>query len=467
MRWERERFKVIHRLQETIRHWDMLKPGHTVILAVSGGRDSLVLLDAMCNLAPDLAIDIKVVHIDHGLRPESAEDADFVREAAGHYGLPLSIEKVNITREANERDLSPEEAARKARYEVFERELSRSGSDCLATGHTADDRAETLLLRMISGAGPSGLASIAPVRRPYIRPLIDVWRSEVDAYVPYLPFTPRDDPSNRDLSIPRNRIRHELLPLLEAHYNPSVKKALIRDASLLASFVEMINPSIQEAMERDLSRSDADITIDIESLKTRPLAVQRQVIMNVLERLGVEQDFDLIEGIRLKLMHGAGNPQLRLSPELTARKVYDVLLIGPHRGENPIEGTWSIPAEGLYFLEDASLRLKLTLNTYRGEDPKKCSSGETSICLDADKLLFPLTLRGILPGDRFHPLGAAGTRKVQDFLVDIKHPRQERSRVLALESEGKIAWLLGLRMDDRFKIEAGTRRIIKIEFLRG
>lgn len=454
-------------MDETIRRYDMLAPGQTVLLAVSGGRDSLVLLDAMVNLAPALAIDLRVVHVDHGLRPESGEDADFVCEAAERYGLPVSVEKVNITREGKGGVLSPEEAAREARYEAFGHQLSKSGAERLATGHTADDRAETLLLRMISGAGPTGLASIAPVRLPYIRPLIDVWRSEVDAYLPFLPFTPRDDPSNADLSIPRNRVRHELIPLLEAEYNPSIRKALVREASLMASFGEMIKPEIEEALDRDVSQSHADIAIDIEGLKTRPLAVQRQVIVTALAGLSIEPDFEMIEDIRLKVMNGDGNPSLDLSTELVARKVYGTLLIGPRMnaaGEKANEDSWLVPAEGLYFLEEISVQLHLSSKTYQGQDPRSCSSGETAACLDAEKLLFPLTLRRIMPGDRFHPLGAAGTRKVQDFLVDIKLPREERRRVLVLESDGKIVWLPGLRIDDRFKVDENTRRIMQIDF---
>lgn len=470
MRWEKERFKVIHRVELTMRRWEMTRPGQTLLVAVSGGRDSLVLLDVMVQLAPRAEIALRVLHVDHGLRPESTADAAFVEGVAQHYGLPCSVLKVEISREGKGKPLSPEEAAREARYEAFERELSDTGADCLATGHTADDRVETMLIRLISGAGPSALASIAPVRYPYVRPAIEVWRSEVDAHVPFLPFVPREDPSNLDLSIPRNRIRHELLPLLERQYNPSIRKALLREADMLASSQELVTPLIEEAMA-DVSSLEGDIEIDIQALGSRPLAIKRQVIVDVLTGLGIEPDFDMVEDIRLKVLEAKGNPRLVLSAGVTARKVYGSMIIGSRPSPVRLQGRgateeWIIPGEGNYLLRYLSLRLRISSRPYGGEDPKGSSSGPAVAWLDASCLSFPLKVRRIRPGDRFHPLGSQGTKKVQDFLVDLKLPREDRRNVIVLESGGKIVWLLGLRMDDRFKVNEDTSRMAVIEFER-
>jgi tRNA(Ile)-lysidine synthase len=467
LKWEKQRFKVIREMEDCIRRYSMLEPGQTVLVAVSGGRDSLVLLDALVNLAPGLGIELRVVHVDHGLRKESPEDAGFVSRVADFYKLPAAIHKVNISRKRGGRALSPEEAAREARYEVFDRELAGSGAQRLATGHTADDRVETFLLRLLAGAGPAGLTSIAPARFPYIRPLIDTWRSDIDSYLPFLPFEPREDRSNFDTSVPRNRVRHRLLPLLEAEYNPSARKVFLREAKLLESFQEMVMATIEEARQADVSKSGEGFLVDIESIKRRPAGVQRQLILDILVALGVEPGFDAVEDIRHRLIYGRENPTLDLSAGVTARKQYGTLFLGKRRNpEEPRDLEWKLPAEGLYHLQELSIVLRISPIRLPDRDPSHLS-GATRILVDADKLLFPLTLRHPGPGDRFSPLGMKGSKKVQDFLVDIKLPAADRGKVLVLESEGRIVWLAGLRMDERFKIDEKTSRVMEIELKTG
>jgi tRNA(Ile)-lysidine synthase len=414
----------------------MFAPGQTILLGVSGGRDSLVLLDVMANLAENLSIKLGVIHVDHGLRRESGQDAAFVLEVARHYGIGARVHEVKIKRKRS----SPEEAARQARYEAFERELARSGAERLATGHTADDRVETLLMRVIAGAGPSGLAAIVPVRHPYVRPLLEIWRSDVDSYLPFLPFEPREDPSNLDLSIPRNRVRHSLLPLLEKEYNPSIKTALLREAKLLSSFNAVMGPMVEEARDQCVVPSDNGYELDSRTLREKPLAVQRQLIMDVLVDLGMDPDFGMIEDLR-ELLQARENPSLVLSRQVRAHKLYDKVIVGRRpaaSGRQAASERWAIPAEGLYYLEGTPMRLRISEKPYRGEDPRALGSEKTCILVDAARLPFPLVVRRIRPGDRFHPLG----------------------------SDGRIVWLLGLRMDDGFKVTSATRRVMEIELER-
>lgn len=458
MRWEKERFTVIARVRETLRRWPMFHPGDLALVAVSGGGDSLVLLDVLVQLAGEEGITLSVVHVDHGLRPESGEEAVFVKGVAAHYSLPCRVINVEVPRTNGRMRKSPEEAAREARYRAFEEELSEAGAARLATGHTADDRVETLLLRLITGAGPRGLGSIPPVRLPYVRPLIQVWRREVEAYAPYLPFPPRLDPSNLDVSIPRNRVRHRLLPLLEEEYNPSVRRALLREADMLASLGDLLESLAEEAGREDVTATPSGLEIYIESLRSRPLAVRRQLIAACLLRLGLEPDFDLVEDLRRRLLEAEGNPRLDLGRDLAARKVYDRLILGPHPPGTPV-GELLIPGKGLYHLPHLGMELEVGARPLGDGDPRRDSGGPSTAWLDADRLSFPLKVRGACPGDRFHPLGAPGMKKMHDFLLDLKLPRDERGGVAVLESAGKIAWVLGLRIDERFKVGEGTSRV--------
>jgi tRNA(Ile)-lysidine synthase len=462
MKWERERFTVITRVRDTLRRWPMLSPGDLVLAAVSGGVDSLVLLDVLVQLVDELGIELRVLHVDHGVRPESGEDAAWVEMVAGHYGLPCAVRKVAV---GDGGDKSPEEALRDARYGAFDAEIATSGAARLATGHSADDRVETLLLRIVAGSGPRGMGSIPPLRPPFIRPLIRVWRSEIEAYAQFLPFAPRLDQTNLDISIPRNRIRHRLLPLLEEEYNPSVKRALLGEAEMLASMAEIIDLLTVEAERSVVSETSRGDEIDVEGLRSRPLAVRREVIAASLRRLGLEPGFDLVEDIRIKLLEIEGSSRLDLTPGSSARRVYDRIILGPRPSQVAVPET-EIPGEGIYALPETGIRLELRTRPRGREDPREAMGDPNNAWLDADRLVFPLLVRGVRPGDRFHPLGAPGRRKLQDFLVDLKVPREDRERVMVLESAGEIAWVVGMRIDERFKIREDTGRILVLEVRR-
>ncbi len=455
MRWERERFTVIARVRDTLRRWPMFGRGEVVLAAVSGGADSLVLLDVLMQLAEEEGISLRVVHVDHGVRRDAADDATYVRRVAEHYGLDCSVRRVEVQRGAG---TSPEEGLREARYGAFREELESSGAERLATGHTADDRVETLLLRVISGAGPRGLGSIPPLRPPFVRPLIRVWRSEVDEYARFLPFAPRLDHTNLDTSIPRNRIRHRLLPLLEEEYNPSVKRVLLGEAEMLASLAEVIDELTSQSEETDVTAKARGEEIDVEGLRSRPLAVRREVIAACLRRLGLEPRFGLVEDIRSKLLDIEGCSRLDLGQDHSARRVYDRIVLGPRPPRVAVPEI-HIQGEGTYPVPGTGLRLEVSVRKSGGEDPRKAVESPREAWLDADRLSFPLLARGVRPGDRFHPLGAPGGRKLQDFLVDEKVPREERPGIMVIECKGEIAWVVGMRIDDRFKLRGDTRRV--------
>lgn len=471
MRWERERFQVIDRVRKTIRRWGMVAPGDLVVVAVSGGADSLVLLDVLVQLASDEGISLRVLHVDHGLRPESAQEAEYVGEAARRYGLPFRAVRVKVE-SSGASDMSPEEAARKARYRAFEEELKDCGAKRLATGHTADDRVETLLLRLFTGAGPRGLAGIPPVRGPYIRPLIRVWREEVETYARFLPLTPLRDPTNRDTNIPRNRVRHLVLPLLEDRF-PGVRKVLLREAETLEEIWEYLEAEARAAEREGVRKTEEGMEVDAAFLLSLPAAVRRELTARLLRSAGVETDYHILEDILYKLAEGEGSATLDLGKGRVARREYGRLILGPTTEAGSSAGEASgeevlVPGEGGYLLPAGGGRLELeiisrsenlNLSVFSGKDDPRVA------WLDAERLVFPLRLRGIRPGDRFRPLGAPGSRKLQDFLVDLKVPRRERGRVVILESAGEIAWVVGYRIDDRFKVTPKTKKILRGQVL--
>jgi len=455
MKLERERFTVITRVRDTVRRWPMFEPGDLVLAAVSGGVDSLVLLDVLVQLAEETGISLRVVHVDHGVRVESSDDAEYVKRVADHYGLDCSLRRVRLPEDTG---LSPEERLREARYGAFYQELENAGAQRLATGHTADDRVETLLLRLITGTGPRGMGSIPPLRPPFARPLIRIWRREVEEYADYLPFPPRLDHTNLDTSIPRNRIRHRLLPLLEEEYNPSVKRVMLGEAEMFAALAEIVDELARECEETDVEATARGDELDVEGLRSRPLAVRREVIATSLRRLGLQPGFDLVEDIHDKLLAIEGSSRLDLGPGHSARRVYDRIILGPKPAMDSLPET-RIAGEGAHVVTGTGLQLDVKIYPRTSADPREVVDDASEAWVDADRLSFPILARGVRPGDRFRPLGAPGTRKLQDFLVDEKVPREDRPRVVVLECGGEILWVAGMRIAESFKVHEDTVRV--------
>ncbi len=452
-------FSVLRRAREAVDRYGMLRGGEKVLVCVSGGPDSMVLLDVMHRLSGELDLALEVFHVDHALRPASHEDAEYVRRAAGHYGLPFRSQRVAVRREAvGGRTLSPEEAAREARYLSITGYLEESRADKAALGHQADDRVETLLMRLLTGAGPRALASIPPVRGPFIRPLIRVWRKEIGEYLPHLPLTPLEDPTNLDLGVPRNRVRHLLLPLLEKDFNPRVRQSLERVMDLLGEELggeESPNPP----------RASGDVgglCISLRDYSGLSLTERRRMLHRTLLELGVRPGYRLVEDLRRGVFEGRPGNRMCLPGGVLAVNEYGrvVFMEGGRWEEAWGSGGDEVLLEGEGEFSFPGLGVDLTLSFGReGEGMDGFPESAWEAVLDLDRLEFPLRLRGIRPGDRFHPLGAPGGRKVQDFLTDAKVPRQRRGRVLALLSGDSIACLLGLRISDDFKVTASTERV--------
>ncbi len=442
----------------------MLQEVKTVLVALSGGPDSLVLLDVLDKLKSEFRLQLEIFHVNHGLREESLKEEEFVRQVAEHYGLACCVERVEVEKYRRKGERSPEEAARLARYAAFQRKLDSSGFQRVALGHHADDLVETFLLRLIWGAGPSALASIPPVRGPYIRPLIEVWRKEIEAYAKNLPFSPMRDPSNLDISIPRNRVRHLLIPFLENSFNPKVKSSLINEIELLR---EEWEERAGEPLE-SLGESAGDY-LDIASCRRLSLAGQRRALKEMLLRKGIPPSFRRVEDLRLKVLEGKNGSTMHLPAGWLAVREYDRVRFFNRDELSPTsyEKEAEIPGEGVFALPGFGAELRLRVEEPREDGGAHITRDPWKASLDWGKLDFPLKLRYVRPGDRFHPLGAPGKRKLQDFLVDLKVPRGSRSQVMVLLSGDEIVWVPGFRIDERFKVTPSTTRVAQMELALG
>lgn len=270
-------------VEGTIRRHAMLAEGDGIVVAVSGGPDSIALLDVLAALAPVWGWRLVVGHVDHGLRPESAGEASWVAGRARALGLPCEVRRVDAAGFAREHGLSPEAAARLLRYRALEELRAETGATRIAVGHHRDDLVETVLLRLLAGAGSDGLAGIPPVRGPVVRPLIERSRAEIEAYLRDRGLAWLEDPSNRDPAFPRNLIRHELLPWLEQRFNPRLRDALARSAALLRDEVAWMDAEARRTLDAATlpdagERPEVVLRLDARRLEGLPAGLQRRVL---------------------------------------------------------------------------------------------------------------------------------------------------------------------------------------------
>lgn len=284
----------------------MLSGGETVVVATSGGPDSIALLHLLRRLQPELRLRLHVAHIDHGLHRSAAAHARFVRSIAKGWGLPMTVRRVDVRGFAGRRRLTLEEAARARRYAALAQVARRIGATHIATGHTADDQAETVLLWLVRGASADGLAGMPPVRRHeellVIRPLLDVWREEIVAYLTAERLRWRTDPTNRARRMLRNRIRQDLLPHLTG-YNAGVKAALRRLAQQAAADAALLDRLAADAEANVVSRSGAGVVIDAAGFRALAPALQRRVAHRALQAAGGNiRDLAFVHIERIRLM---------------------------------------------------------------------------------------------------------------------------------------------------------------------
>jgi len=476
----------------TIERHEMLRPGDLVLVAVSGGPDSTALLALLRGLAPEMRLDLHVAHLDHGWRGSgSAKDAEFVRRMALRYGLPVTVGRVQPSAwSGQDRKQSSREAkAREIRRNFLLETARQIGARRVALGHTRDDQAESFLLRLLRGSGARGLAGTFPVVDGIlIRPLIELRRQDLVAYLRENRLRYRRDPTNRDISLTRNRIRHKLLPLLEKQFNPAVVDALAQAAELLRDEDAHLDGAAEAEYRARSSARGNGVAFRAAALLELPIALRRRVLrlalaavhgdLRRIEMGHVEQSLRLLEPPR-------GRRSVSLPDGLVvALRGDDLLVRSRESGPVPVAGDGSAPREALcpvpgeVPLLGFGFKLRATIlpreneGAPGGDDvaasgilprPDLRQAGRDTAYLDADLLPGPLLIRPRRPGDRFVPLGAPGSRKVKAFLIDRKVPVDERGLIPLVLSGERIAWVVGHAIDDRFKVTEATRRILVLQ----
>jgi len=470
--------KILQKVEQAISRQNMFSKGDSVLVCVSGGPDSVALLHILVQLSPKWELTIGIAHLNHCLRgAESDRDADFVADLSARLNLPCYSEAINIRNDPAFRKLSLEATARKVRYDFFDRICRQNEYHKIAMGHQRDDNAELMLMFLFRGSGPLGFSGIPPVREGRIvRPLISIGRNELVAFLNENAITYQVDKSNRDMRFLRNRIRHETIPYIQACCNPGIVETLNRFSKIVRSEDEWMNEIIQPIYEKALvSTSEHRVVLAISALTASPEAVRRRVIRTAIVRIKgdlLRISFSHIEAARELAERQQYPAQLTLPDGIRIQRNKSLLTfyqveesLRSQRRElrrRPQSFFYSVsgPVERVTLSETGAVLIFSEIPI--GSCMMDNLSDKIAL-LDMEMLNFPLILRNIQPGDRFSPLGVAGTQKIQKYFIDHKIDRTERRQCSVLLSGNEIVWLSGHRISGHFKVTPSTRRVLRIE----
>jgi len=460
-----------------IRQHHLLSTNEKLVVAVSGGADSVCLLHILVGLKEKLKIKLHLAHLNHQLRGADSEaDADYVSGLARKLGIPATIERRDVKGYQKQERLSPEEAAREVRYHFLTEVAGATGAKRVAVGHTRDDHIETILMHLIRGAGTRGMRGLQPYTEwpsksgglLVIRPLLEISHEDIEGYCRQHRLAPRLDASNLSLSPLRNRIRQQLLPLLQS-YNPGIAEALLRTGRIAGDDIDFLDRETARLWDK-IARQEGDvITLDRKGVDRLPSTLQRYLLRTGAEKLlGSAKDIEMrhIENMMAALGKPAGK-RLSLPGGLIFATGYDQYqLTTDMTGLSPfpkLEGEAQLNIPGQTRLPGWRVEATITEpSTIKGKP-----EDEFTACLDLAKTGDKLTVRPRRRGDRFQPLGLLQPKKLGEFMIDTKIPQAWRQHIPIVCSPEQIVWVVGWRIDDRVKVSQTTKQVLCLNFERG
>ncbi|MDQ7820020.1 MAG: tRNA lysidine(34) synthetase TilS [Armatimonadota bacterium] len=455
---------LVDKVERTVQAHRLLDPGDGVVVAVSGGPDSVALLHALAELAPRWGWRLHVAHLNHRLRPEAGDEAAFVREIATGLGLEATVEEADVRALAASEKRSLEDAGRRARYAFFARVAALAGYRRVATAHTRDDLVETMVMRLLQGAAWDEAGGI-PIRRPLgpaavVRPLLECTRQEVVAFLRLRGIAWRDDPSNRDLRYLRNRIRWEVLPVFDRQF-PALREVLADLGHLTARVSAWLDDLAAEALAREAAPVPGGVRLPVAAFVRHAPPVRRRLLrLAVAQVTGtsasmtrVEESgaYDVALGRPGRQATGAG---------WVVRRAYEAVeVVAPP--PPPDSREYRLPVPGRVTAE--ALGVEVRAEVVDREGVAHLETTPALAYLDAAAAGSELVVRPWRRGDRIVPLGLPGSRKVHDIYVDAKVPRWQRPRMpVVTDAAGRILWVVGHRVAEAARVTERSRQVVRL-----
>src|SRR5256712_5378821 len=451
----------VHR---TIERFGLLRTGNTVVVAVSGGADSVALLHLLADLRHEYALVLHVAHLNHRLRPDAGADAEFVRQTATNLGIPITVEEVDVSARAAAQKRSLEDAGRRARYEFFARVVAGTmGAGCIATAHTQDDQVETVAMRLLQGAAWETLAGIPTSRRlgaaTVVRPLFETTRAEILRHLQDRHVTWRDDPTNRDQRFLRNWVRLTWLPALEARHLQT--RGVLSEAGRLSGAADKFFEETASMVLDQAQREGHTIQFPLGALRDLPQDVRQRVIrLAACEMSGTEvTPHDVVATRADDVATGPVGREVRLK-RCVVRRGYQSVEVSLDTPAVSREYRLMVPGE----VEAGDFGVAISAEVRdRSSLPAMIDGRSGEVYLDASVVGSELVIRPWQKGDKISPLGLRGTKKVHDIFVDGKIPRWERAHVpLVADADGRILWVVGLAIADSAKVTVASTKVVRL-----
>jgi len=454
---------MVTRVRETIREFGMIVPGENVLVAVSGGADSTALLFCLRQLSLEMNFTLTVAHLNHCIRgSEGDADAEFVRQLSFDLGIPCVSEAIDVRRQAAGENL--EAFARRLRYDFLKRAAAQAGASKIAIGHHENDQAETVLFRLLRGSGIEGLSSIRPVLDGLIiRPLIACQKSLIHEYLREIGVGYKDDSTNADMSYARNRIRRELIPYLEAKFNPQLISTLAREAAIARETWDYIETQAAAAYEKLRTESEGVVSLSVIGLRDLHPALRKQVL-----RMALKECFGSLQGIYSRHIEDllalcrtdARGREIHLPCGVRGIRQFDQLLL-QKRCPDPVEDyAYTLKIPGECHVAEINARFRCAL--LQGKSKADAEDGVKAV-LNAAILPEFLTIRSKQPGDRY---GGAGHRKVKKMLIDHKVPFDRRALLPMIVAADTVIWIPGFRPARNYAAPPDAKTCLLIEMIR-
>ncbi len=454
---------ILQRVASVIHTHKLLCENDSVIVAVSGGVDSLALLHVLHNL--NLSLNLVAVYIDHQLRPqETPHEQQSIKERCLALNIPFQVRTVNVHALVAEKKYSPEDAARILRYRSLEEVRQECRANAIAVGHTADDQVEEFFIRLIRGSSMSGLSGMQLKRDHIIRPLLFENKELLVDFLSELGVPWCFDSSNLDRQFLRNRVRLDLLPLLEEKFNPAIRKTILQSMDVLSEEDKFLEEQAMEAFLRCIEFSEmqtkhenrSQIIVKGEQFLQTHKAIRRRIIEKSCWNIGIRPTYEQICTLDEFLECGKNDSELHLADGVRAEKSANNLLFSRPLAKGQVRGSrqpapsinQTIPGPGIYFIEQANKELILEEIPFTENQ----ENANEELRIDLAKIAYPLQLRSFQPGERFHPYGSPGKKKISRYFNDRKIPTKERPSWPVLRHENKVIALVGLQLDHDYRI---------------
>ena len=451
---------LIARVRSFIREHDLIRTDMRIAAAVSGGADSVALAFVLAELERlGAARFAGIIHFNHQLRAAADADEAFVRDIAAALNVPFLADRDDVRARAARERRSLEDAGRVARHEFFERARATLGADCVALGHTRDDQAETVLLRLVRGAGPRGLSGMHPRTGRVVRPLLDCSRAELRAWLDERGAAHVEDLSNADVTIPRNRIRAELLPFLVERFNPNIVEVLADEAELARAVWQWMDEASAPFLK-------IPHVLELSALRAAPAALQRLVVWRALSAAagGRHISFDHVAAVIRLTQSDRLGVNLDLPGQTVQRSGNQIVLRTERRSThapNLFERALSIPGET--HIPEAGCVVTARDAPAGGATV----SSQDEAFIRRDLVRESLVVRNRRPGDKFRPAGMRGSKKLQDLFVDAKVPRATRDSVpVVVDERDRIVWVVGFGIDEAFRVTDASQAVLVLRLTR-